>query len=842
MKKFMIGFILLSLCVYTMGQGDQPMLKKVTTELSRAGENNALTKVFLKTDKDRYAPGETIWFKAEAFHCITQAPSPEAELIVMLKGESGQVIADNRYILSNGTCSDALILPRWAPEGDAYLVVCTAQAFRTNDASLSAVKPITVHAWKKNEFLPELALSRKLYRPGDEAKLSIRQLALSSGNIREKWYVSLYDYHQPIFSEKLSVQDNQEFKFKIPEKISNGLYLDVRNQGKTKWVRKIPLYTYNDPLTLEFFAEGGALLTNNLQRILYRATDPFGNPAEISGKVFDANKNHVGVGKALKNGYGIINLMPLPNQRYVFVIDSDYGKGQEFELPEAVIDGCVFSLQKTEDSTLRVLLTANGKYIGERITLAAFHNGTLAMAYDLDVKDKTNLKIATHELPGGLILFAIIHPTDGILSERLVYNSPNRDINFDLSTRFSPTDHNGDLEVSVDLSNFIGQFGPSRADIRVVDRFNLYEPDESLTLSFLKYPLLTPVPKTVLDLYLTNLELIANEFRHYRLSDLMKGEELPKIKPGNVISGSVVDKNRKAVPYATVMALQAGDLTLATTTADAKGRFVFEKVSKSTDLSVKAFNASGKKSYTVHLDRTFDESLEEILLMQSFKSHDMDGTDDFADYYRQNKDLLKKAGTENTAPKAPKPSGTERMLQSGSSILDVIRMTKPFRVESNQIVFYGSNNSLLYQSGALIVIDGQKMGTDMSVLNAINPLDVKSVNISTNAVDIQRYTGLNSVGIIEINTRQKPEDFLSDNEEPTQTLGSVFDPAAFSPDVRKRQTTLFWGTDLYPDDEGKIGLKLKVGELKTEYVIQVEGISENGVRHQQTSTFSTQNP
>jgi hypothetical protein len=813
-------------------------------ELSQALTNNetAKTKVFIKTDKDIYSPGEKIWFKAEAYNTITQNPADEPELVVMLKSESGQVIVDNKYLITRGTCSNKITIPSWAGEGNAFLVAYTPKTITTSDASLSAVKAITINTLRRNDYLLDVKMNRNVYKPGDEVKLLISPTAITPGSRREKLEIALYDYNQLKFSEKLTVKADEitEFEFKLPSKVSNGFFLVIRSAGKSNINRKIPVYTIDDNLVIEFYPEGGTLLGHNLQRVLYRATNPFGEPIEVSGKVYDQLNNEVGIGKSMKKGYGLINLMPVPSQKYRFVIESAYGKKQSFELPKAVVDGCVFSLQKTEDSTLRVALFANGKYINDTITLAAIANGSVQMAYRLPVDKKTNLKISTADLPRGIINFIILHSTDGILSERLVYNTPNEDINIDISTHFTPSEHNGDVDVTLDISNFISKFGSSVADVSIVDKYTLFDPAEYKYHSFLKYPLKSPVPETVLDIYLTNLELIANEYKYFDLENILLGDELFKPVRSKTISGYVTDKNRQPVDGATVMAIQQNNLTLETATTNQKGQFVFGNISNVGDVTIKAFSSSGKKTYTVHLNQTFDESLEELILLKSFKPRYAFEKDTYLDYCNANSDLLKLVGSETHSERPSKGSRTEKMLQSGSSILDVIKMTKPFRLDGNQIVFYGSSNSLNFQSGALIVIDGQKMGTDITVLNSINPFDVKSINISTNAVDIQKYTGLNSVGIIEITTRQKPEDFLPEtqNEQGFQAK-SFFDASSVPDNVWKYQTTLYWGNDLVPGEDGKIELHLKANEIRTEYVVRVEVISENGVRHHQISTFST---
>jgi len=95
----------------------------------------------------------------------------------------------------------------------------------------------------------------------------------------------------------------------------------------------------------------------------------------------------------------------------------------------------------------------------------------------------------------------------------------------------------------------------------------------------------------------------------------------------------------------------------------------------------------------------------------------------------------------------------DRIHYSGyTDVLDIIKEIKQFTIINNQIVFQGGVNSLNYQQGALIIIDGVRVGTDIGVLETVSTSDIENINISTNVVDIHAYTGLNSQGIIEITT------------------------------------------------------------------------------------------
>jgi hypothetical protein len=89
------------------------------------------------------------------------------------------------------------------------------------------------------------------------------------------------------------------------------------------------------------------------------------------------------------------------------------------------------------------------------------------------------------------------------------------------------------------------------------------------------------------------------------------------------------------------------------------------------------------------------------------------------------------------------------------NIFDIIRQAKPYQLMGSKIVFASIGmNSFNYQDGALIVIDGIKVGTDTGILNSIPVTEIEQVNVYTNPSDIQRFTGLNNAGIVEIITKK----------------------------------------------------------------------------------------
>lgn len=148
---------------------------------------------------------------------------------------------------------------------------------------------------------------------------------------------------------------------------------------------------------------------------------------------------------------------------------------------------------------------------------------------------------------------------------------------------------------------------------------------------------------------------------------------------------------------------------------------------------------------------------------------------------------------------------------SERSIFDVIMRIKPYHIENGKITFgVNTMNTINNQDGALIVVDGIKMGTNIEILNSIPVPDIAHINVSTNPMDIQRYTALNNVGLIEI--------FMKKNFSPEET-----------DEIKTGSNTLCWKPNLITDSSGKATITFSGSNSYNEVLITVEGIAANGL-------------
>jgi hypothetical protein len=170
----------------------------------------------------------------------------------------------------------------------------------------------------------------------------------------------------------------------------------------------------------------------------------------------------------------------------------------------------------------------------------------------------------------------------------------------------------------------------------------------------------------------------------------------------------------------------------------------------------------------------------------------------------------------NNVKKLHRKEVSDQKNQAGYSsdrtIFDILMQIKPYHIENNKITFgINSMTSVTSQDGALIIIDGIRMGTDISVLSGLSVPDIARITASTNSMDIQKYSAMNNVGIIEI-TMKKNKEFL----------------AKVASEDRAESATLFWGSDIMTDSSGKASVTYFNKDNSSEVLITADGLAANG--------------
>ncbi len=851
---FAAAFLVLSL----RGQDNSAILDRIAGKLEEAASHLPLEMVSIQTDKDIYAPGEIIWF-SNRVEGISDAEGTvvSRSMTVGLYDQEGILVKSDAWRLAGGGVSGDLPLPDDLLPGRYYLAAYTPLQ---SDPGQVAFKPLLVDRCYESDAVVGPEDPQRVYAAGEEARI-VLNVNDYEGNPVQRFPLDYQVRHNGkiLGSGKLRSSDGKAvIRQALPAETGSEPVELIVSHPRGLWSRTYSLRTTADRITLVFYPEGGHLLGTVPQKVGYHATVWNGVPVGIEGDIVDAAGQLTGKTKTFMPGYGVFPYRSGNGQSGRLVVTSAHGRGQEFLLPTTGEQKVALAFRSADAEAVTADLLVAGSE-PRVLSVTATRGHVLLWAATMELSASGRVKIPAAELAGGVVLLSVFDAEGILLSSRLVnVPSPGR-----LNLKIDAVATGGEtVNITIRSTDKAGKELPARLVLSVADRMRTAEGFSDFPVEFAPgMGLKNPHPPQVAAagdslgaVFLTSHYLLCNRLTGFSWDAVLQPSDHGETDSGlnhRGLCGVAVDKKGNPVAYAKVSVMDALNMGLLTETADEQGRFCFAAADRNlvAGHTLLVTDEQGKGSYSAVLDPSFEEKLG---LCLRGKGRIYEGLavpkEQAASYLAANPDLL-------FPQPAPRPVASRRnetyktMLQSSSSILDAIRAIKPYTIESGQIVFFGTVNSIHFQSGALIVIDGQKMGTQADILNSISPFDVEEINVSLDPIDIQKYTGLNSVGVIEITTksgksstaaspsaeRRSDEPPYSDGYRvPRSFLTGGVLPGKKGKDLR---TTLYWDPYLETGPGGTTTFSIPLSQVKSDFVVAAKVMTETGSKGEQRVQF-----
>jgi len=841
---FLLAFILFSGML--LSAQEQSPIPKISQQLTDYFSYNPQEKVFMMTDKVVYKPGETIWFQAFVSGPNNQLLHEEnLELFVKLYDKTGKQVVQDIFKMKSGSCPGDLNIPDDLQKGSYFLVATTSVHNLPEEISCT---PITINPQYSNQLVATAIVKDSISVSGqkNELELTLRNV---SGEIQKNTTLryQMKNGDQIIEKGKLKTDDKGKviIPFTLPAKLNGEPFVCLLTDSKEEWTKQVFLPSDIDPILIRFYPEGGNLINGTPVKVGFTATNKWGVPVDVEGSVVNQEGNPITMVKSFTKGIGLFSMVPDGQQKYKLVLSGKTGKGQSFDLPASLPDGLALAVVKTDADFISANLTFADKK-KHAIALTVTQGRILCWAADMNIDGMGRIKIPAETLPQGINLLSVFSDDGILLGERIVFVDKSQQMKIEVQAGKQSLKTSEKMNVKVRISDENGQPLSGSVSIAVSDKFwndkNKSQIEKNLMIgSELDTPfslISSAIQGRINNSALLDVFLITNRIKGFdwdKIRNFKSGATAEKNPENNSISGVVTDKAGNKINKAKISVVNNKNMQMTTTTTNGDGSFSFPSLNSANpdDFSVKATDQEGKRELNVTFNKNFESQVSEFIANYA-RQYSLLNADDIPDktYVVNNPDLFQKI---------PKPvraitnsyENQRKLLSTSTNILDVIKSIKAYRIMSNQIVFLGSENSLLHQGGALLVLDGQQMGTDISSISNISPSEVDHINVSTNPMDIQRYTGLNSVGVIEI--FQKKAEFQSkatEKENANKYDGGYRIPNVFPADQVKQKsntrTTLLWIPEQKVNETGQFEFTITGGKVISDFVIEVQGIAANG--------------
>ena len=854
--KTLTLLVLMVLSGMVLSAQDQSPIPKISLQITNYFSVYPRENIFLMTDKALYKPGETIWFKA--FTSKTDNPLVSGEsskLYLILFDKTGKNITKGTFRMSNGSSSGDLEIPNKLV-GDNYFLI----SYSLEQSSLEQVPivKLKIDPQYSNQWVVEATAKDSISISGKKNELHV-VLSDNSGAAQknEQLRYEIKNGTETLEKDKVKTDENGKvtIPFTIPVKTNGEPFICELSDSKGDWKHEVFLPSNLDPVVIRFYPEGGNLITGVAAKIAYTAFNKWGIPVDVEGSITNQDGELVTPIKTLTKGLGLFSIVNPGQKEYKLLLSGKVGQNQSFELPVPSANGLALSVVKTDAEFIYANLTFPDQQ-KHAIALTVTHGNNVYWAGDMEIDGVGRLKIPANQLPQGINLLSVFTKEGNLMAERIVFKDNKLGLKINVQPEKSSLSSGGKMKVKVRLTDENNQPVSGNIAVSVTDKFRS-DSEKPQIEEYLQIESELESPFSLFPEAFKDKGNISPLMDIFLIANRIKGFDWAKIrqfKPENAsytntanfrISGFVTDKSGSKVNKAKVSLVNNKNMQLYNTTTNSEGIFSFPNLymSNVADFSTKATDSDGKHDLNVNMIKNLEGQIS-VYIADNMLKYNVISSENVVNksYFNNNEDLFSRA------PKVYKVNtqsldSQRKLLNSATSILDVIKTIKPYKLVNNQIVFFGSENSLNYQGGALIVLDGQQLGTDIGAIQAFSPGDIDHINVSTNPMDIQKYTGLNSVGVIELFQKKAK---ITEAASPTAT-NEKFDGEFRIPNVfpiepenpkRNMRTTLLWIPDQKVDQTGQFEFEVTSGKVISDFVIEVQGITPEGRMGSGYATFS----
>jgi len=752
-------------------------------------------------------------------------------------------------------------------------------------------------------------LDRPTYESGDTVRFAayvVNAIKNIPSDLSHILYVDLFDAgNRRMVALKLrSVVGFSSGRFLLPDSLSGGVY---QLRGYTSWMRNFdPEFFFtreflvNNSIKkpgsalhtnqtnagalkagkdykISFYPEGGHLLQGVSSMVGFKAVSQDGNGVDISATLKDESGNSILDFQSGNSGIGAFSITPGPGKAYHAVVRLPGGAEQRIKLPEVLESGCILTADNSDPDSLYIKIHSTADLLArEKMTFIPLTNGRPLFYMETTLPDQlVSLTIPKAKLPPGIIQLSLLNGSNQLVSERLVFNRYEDDLDMEISglKSFYAPGENVDMSLlvrdragkpavgSFSVSVIAAKFAPA-ADEHTIYTNLLLSSDLKDFVGPASYDLTEPAEQKAIAL--DNL-MLTQRWSRFSWSKLTTETDAPEfeLEQNIKVSGRILGDSKNTVVARVPITLLAGELgsgLLLDAETDDQGHFSFSlpdslgymplrlqaKGKKGSGYQIRmdaedlpAYHGprrlempeqlSGAKKMTAHAETSVAEQ-DRIASAFSFQGVNRLKDVNIREFGKKKKIPDSHSWNLNGPGQADKtilPETLEKIPDLGrlDALLPIVYLGKAdFRLRS-------APPDMSHIPNILVLVDGVPGIMD---IHEISPRDVESIEFMKDMTYAATYGIRGAGGVILITT--KKGKFMPGGTT-YAAPNTIFIPPIFSqrPEFYQRDSgacgvlkTIFWKPDVITDQTGRAKIQFKpIVNLKDCQVI-IEGISSKG--------------
>ena len=660
--------------------------------------------------------------------------------------------------------------------------------------------------------------------------------------------------------------------------------------------KKIGIFNYNNALkeksnasanttiNINFFPEGGNLVTGLKSIVAFKVLDQNGNPLNVTGDIVNAKNEKIISFKSLHNGMGNFELQPNGNDVYRAIIQLPGGGEKTVPLPVVKEEGISMSVDNSNlnKTFVKVERSEKNKDKYNNLLVVAQINYQVAYMGKLNIDEGLDaVAINKKTLPPGIMQVTVLTDDGRPLAERIVFVANHTISNALLEAGLINPEKRKKNTISLDAREFLNLQAavavtnadgePSKYAPDILSSF-LLSADIKGNINEQGYYFKDKEPVTLQHL---DLLMMINGWRRFKLEDIMASKFSDLHYPFETslsITGKVLQSNGRSV-------LKAGKINLiikgedsTNIMAEAKTNdasvFVVDKIEflKAATIHYQGTNTTKTDAVVaVTIDSTYFDTLARVQV----NTDNIIGTGSSLPYLqqlltdKQKADSAKGKTLSEVVVKTRKRSETDSLnsvyatdiffnsdqtlaLNPNINYYDVwqfLRMAVP-GIAINQTDTGMQVNFTRYQgidmfsentTNSSVQFFLNEIPVDINRIESLDPTDVALVKIFKGATGIALGADRGAIAIYTVkgssgrDWRKKGFDFFkrsgySVTREFYEMDYSGINPENKNPDIR---TTIYWNPEVKIKD-GKAIIEFYNDDVCKKFKVVIEGMDANG--------------
>ena len=889
MKSISLFFTVFILSIASFSgyaQQDSINLNTILNKVKKLADEQPVEKVYLHFDKPYYAVADTMWFKA--YVTVEQnLPSPFSKIVyVEMFNAKDSLIKAVKLPLKNSVAYGNIPLNmKNFKQGNYYVRAYTLWMINFDDDYLFT-KTIPIGEAIDKEVITNISYINEEIDKNVKttAKIQFKDLTKKAyANKTVNWTILS---NNDVYTKGKGTTDQNGFlTLAVTSKdgtlITKGNILTTINTSDKETANAIfDLKQLTSAIDLQFFPEGGSLISGIPNQVAFKAVGANGLGVELKGSILNSDNTEMAAITTSHAGMGSFYITPDEGKTYFAKVTFKDGSTKTYPLPKANATGITFQVTNQTPELINVKIIANTPYFeankGKTFFVVAQNNSVIYYAAKATLANQLiSVRISKKDFPSGILQLTLFNAENTPLSERLVFLMQPSGINLTVKTDLPTYKPRQKVKMTVN-AGLAGDFSVSITDEQKVP---IDENNETTILSSL---LLTSDLKGYIEkpnYYFTKTDdkkisdldklMLTQGYRKFLYKDIL-ADKFPMVsylpEQGISLSGTLRDLTGMPVRKGSLRLMVTGKPISAELVTSNVGVFNFQNLvfpdSSQVVISAK-YNPNAANlmidmnglpaPYAGKNKNVFDE----VKNIDTALSAYLNNSQKQYRYLRTLKEVVikgaatKKVSHLDHSALSGLSAVADHLIEAnafsgcGGNFLDCVR-ARATGLTYDQEKFYVSRD---YNAGARVPVQVflNNFPVDARDINSVNMTELVSVEVflTDQLGTVDRLYG--TKGVLVINTQKPPAGTKISKQElmdmlPKRNIITIspmgyskerefYSPkylpnaAITSSDLR---TTIYWNPKVITDETGQTSFEFFNADGKGSYRAVIEGFDKNG--------------